>query len=142
MMDPITLAGAALGLLTPFFKAVGDKIMEAGAATAVDKVRALYERIRGRVGGDPYDEHLLHGVRADPDSAARRRNLQERLQELLTSDDAFRADVARLVQDAEAAGATTVTATRSGITAGGNVSQVAGGDAVGRDKTVSGREAR
>jgi hypothetical protein len=135
-MDPITLAGAALGLLTPFFKKLGEKVMDAAAGAAVDKVQALYERIRARLGGDPYDTQLLAGVEADPDSGSRQRNLRDRLQELLESDPEFRSEVEGLVADATTAGATVVTANASGVTAGGNVAMTAGGDAVGRDKIV------
>jgi len=133
-MDPVTLASTAVGLLVPVLKSFGDKIVDAGGDAAVTKIRALYERIKRRLTGDPYDEQLLDGVAADPRSESRARNLRDRIAELMEADAEFRAEVEALVQDAERAGATAVSAAGSGITAGGNVSQVAGGDAVGRDK--------
>jgi hypothetical protein len=136
-MDPATLAAAAVGLLIPFLKSVGEKIADRSGDVVVSKLGTLYERIRDRLRGDSYEEQLLAGVAADPASQSRQRNLQSRLAELFETDDTFRADIESMVQEAHTAGAPTVVAESSGITAGGNVVQSAGGDAVGRNKNVT-----
>ena len=138
-MDPLSLAGAAIGLLAPMFKnaleAAGDRLSEA----ASDSVGALYERIKSKLSGDPYDEQLLEGFKDKPDDSARQQNLETALAAKLEEDDAFREDVARLVEEA---GGNVVQASDSGMTAGGSITIDAGGDVTGRDKIGNGGSGR
>jgi hypothetical protein len=134
-MEPVTLATAAIGLLVPFLKSFGGKVLERVGDAASDRVFALYERIKRRLSGDDYDEQLLIGVEKDSESESRQRNLGDRLAELLANDPEFARDIKELVSSAREAGAP-ITAVNTGIVAGGNVVQGAGKDAVGRDKII------
>lgn len=134
-MDPVTLAGAAIGLLVPFLKQIGEKVLDRGAEGAAGIVGDLYERIKAKFQGDRYAGQLLEGVEADPTSRSRQTNLTNQLADLLEADPDFRKEIEDLLNDAKAAGLG-VTAIDAGITAGGDVYQSAGRDAVGRDKIV------
>ena len=139
-MDPVTLAAAAVGLLVPFFKRVGEHVLDrAGsdlADAAASKVEALYERVKAKLSGDDYNATLLKGAEANPDSPSRQANLQGVLVEQIEQDKGFKAALERLVADAEAAGAVTIQATDAGAVAGRDFHMTAegGGTNIGRDQ--------
>ena len=141
-MDPLSIAGAAVGFLVPVFKSMAErgltKVGEVLGDASEGAVGGLYARIKHKLAGDSYGEQLLAGVEAKPESDARRGNLETALAELIESDPEFGQQLADLIAEAEAGGAASVQAINSGITAGGDVNQTAGGDAVGRDKVTHG----
>jgi hypothetical protein len=124
-MDPTMLAAAAMGLLGPFLNKISEgSLARAGetlADAAFDQLSKLHQAIKQRFCEDPYDEALLRGVADRPDSTTRLRTLEGRLGELLEEDPEFAATVARLLDEAETAGARTIQAVDSGAVAGGNV---------------------
>lgn len=137
-MDPVTLAGLAVGLLVPFVKKLGEKVADRisdGLADAADgKVRALYEQVRAKLAKDRYTAELLEGVEAEPDSGLRRTNLEATLAEELGKDEGFASAVEQLVAEAQQAGAVVVP-----IQAG-DTGAIAGRDFVQRGGTNIGRD--
>jgi hypothetical protein len=70
-------------------------------------------------------------VREEPEDAGRREILNAELTKILSQDQAFKAEVQALVEQAQAAGVVRVTASGdAGVVAGGNVTQWAGGNIV------------
>jgi hypothetical protein len=145
-MDPVTLATAAVTLLVPFFKRLGEKALDRAGGDLADaaeaKVEALYERIKAKLVGDDYNGALLQGVEADPDSPNRRANLQGALVEQLQQDEGFKAALERLVTEAQAAGAmVSIQASNTGAVAGRDFRQEVHGKGanIGRDQINYGR---
>jgi hypothetical protein len=138
VVDPLSLAAAAVGLLVPLFRATADKFAErAGeviADAALPKVKALYERVRARCVPGSYQGALLDGVEAEPDDPGRQEILKAELAKLLAQDKKFATDLQHLIDEAEQAGGVRVTATDAGAVAGRDVNQ--------RGRYVAGRDLR
>jgi hypothetical protein len=136
-VDPVSLAVGAVQLLVPFFRSLGDKLLGRVAddlsEAAAARVDALYERIKGALSPDPYDTALLEGAKAQPDDQTRQRNLQGVLVKYATEDDAFAADLAQLIAEAEDAGAVKIQVQDSGAFAGRDFKQI-GNTNIGRDQ--------
>jgi hypothetical protein len=137
-MDPVTLAAATVGLLVPFFKRLGEKVLDRAGSDLADvaaaKVEALYERVKAKLTGDDYNAALLKGVQADPDSSSKQANLQTVLVDQVQQDDGFRTALERLVAEAEAAGAVRIQASNTGAVAGRDFIQRGSGTNIGRDQ--------
>jgi hypothetical protein len=137
-MEPVSLAAAAVGLLAPYLQqtagVLADRAGQAIADAALPKVKALYERIRGKLRPGSYQEALLEGVREAPEDPGRQEILKAELAKIISQDPQFAAELERLVTEARAAGGVRITATDAGVVAAGDVQQWAGGDVVGRDK--------
>jgi hypothetical protein len=140
-MDPWSLAAAAVGLLVGYFKQVGDKVTErtaeAIANAAVPKLKALYERIRGRLTSNTYEGALLKGLEDQPDDADRQQSLEAALAKSAQQDPEFAADLQRLVADAETAGGLRIMASEAGVVAGRDAN-LRGRYVAGRDMTIGG----
>jgi hypothetical protein len=144
-MDPVTLAAAAVGLLGPFLRSIGDKTAEKTAEEvsqtlserAVPAVKRLFKALKEKLRPGSYAGNQLEGVEEKPDSDTRRQALTDALAEELEADPAFAAEVEGLVNEAEAAGGVQVTATDAGVVAGGDVHQ-SGTYVAGRDMTIGG----
>ena len=135
-MDPVSLAGAAVALLGPYFAqtagALATRAGESIAEAAVPKVRALYERLRARLTPGSYQGTLLDGVEAQPDDPGRQEILKAELAKLLAKDPRFAAELEGLVEQAERAGGVRIASTDVGV--------VAGRDANLRGRYVAGRD--
>jgi hypothetical protein len=137
-VDPLSLAAAAIALLVPYFQqaagAAAERTGEVLAESALPKVKALYEKLRTRLPRGGYRGALLDGVREEPDDTGRQEILTTELAKVLSEDHEFAAELAKLVDDAQAAAGTRIKASDAGVVAGRDVRQLAGGDVVGRDK--------
>jgi hypothetical protein len=140
-MDPVTLAAAAVGLLAPFLRSIGDTVAGEASETlsdaAVPVVKRLFKALKERLVPGSYSGNQLDGVEEKPDSATRRQALRDALAEEIAADPAFAAEVEALVTEADAAGGVQVTATDAGVVAGGDVHQ-RGRYVAGRDMTIGG----
>jgi hypothetical protein len=140
-MDSWSLAAAAVGLLVGYFKQVGGKVTEraaeAMADAAVPKLKALYERIRGRFAPDTYEGALLKGFEEQPEDADRQQGLEAALAKSAQQEPEFAADLQRLVAEAETAGGLHITASEGGVVAGRDV-HLRGRYVAGRDMSVGG----
>ncbi|MDX6740847.1 hypothetical protein [Actinocorallia sp. A-T 12471] len=139
-MEPVTLAAAAVGILAPYLGQIAGgglaRIGETATDRASQRVTDLYRAIRARVTGQPYEEAILDGAEAQPDSEARRTTLQNALAELLAADPDFAATLTPLVNAAKAEGPRHVQASQSGAVAGGDVHQ-SGTYVAGRDLHIT-----
>jgi len=140
-MDPITLATAAVGLLAPYLRKVGEKVAETVADHLADTgssvVERLYRTLKARLRPGSYEAGQLQGVEDKPESPARQQALVNSLAEFLAEHPDVAKEIEALVAEAEGAGAQ-VQAIESGITAGGNLNLRAGGDITGRDRIGGG----
>lgn len=136
IVDPLTLATAAIGLLVPYFKQAADKIAERVGESITDaalpKIKALYQRIRARLARDSYQGTLLDGVEAEPDNPGRQEILKTELAKILSEDRQFAAELEHLVEEAQEASGLRISATDAGV--------VAGRDAILRGRYVAGRD--
>jgi hypothetical protein len=130
----------AVQLLIPFFKQVRDKtvgrITDDLSDAAAEKAGTIYEKIRNAVAGDPADEALVAGAKADPDDTDRREFLQRKLTRLLENDPELAAEIERLVGEAQPVGGVQISARDSGVVASRDVS-LRGEYVAGRDLSVN-----
>jgi hypothetical protein len=141
-MDPISLAGAAVGLLAPYLQQLAGKVIdktgEQLAEGALPAVKRVYEAVKARLRPGSYAGNQLQGVEEKPESPGRRQALQGALAEVLEEDEGFAGELERLVTQArEAAGWYAEVGMLEGTAAfGGDVHQRAEYLA-GRDMTIN-----
>jgi len=142
-MDPGALATSAIAFLVPYLakagKAVMGRIGNDVSEAVSNRVDALYQAIKRRLGADDYGTQSLQRLEEKPDLEERQAALKGVLKEQLSADTEFRTAVERLVAEAQrAAGRTGTTivvsgsgaaATQGGVAAGQG-SQAAGGNIV------------
>ncbi|HET9610553.1 MAG TPA: hypothetical protein VFP06_13165 [Acidimicrobiales bacterium] len=135
MVDPVTLAAAAVAILAPFLRRVteqtADNVSEAISDAAVPAAKRLYQAVRARLRPGSYAANQLDGVEERPDSESRQQALQAALAEELEADPSFAAELEALVTEAQAAGVQ-ITARDTGAVAGRDVHQ--------RGRYVAGRD--
>jgi hypothetical protein len=142
-MDPVTLAGAAVGLMVPYIKQLTGRFSETAgeklAETAIAPLARLLSGVRTRFENnrDSYAKTQLEAVSARPENTGRQEGLRTALIEVLQEDQDFAAQLERLVAEAQqATGWQAVVGGVQGTAAiGGNVRQQASYLA-GRDMIV------
>jgi hypothetical protein len=139
MVEPISLAVAAISLLAPYLERFAGRVAEqtadATADLALPAVRRLYEAVKAKLRPGTYAGAQLQGVVERPDSEGRQQALRTALVEEMESDPAFAAELERLVAEAQAAVGAQVTATNAGVVAGRDVTQ-RGNFVAGRDMSI------
>lgn len=143
-MDPVTLAGATVGLLVPYLKqlaggvvnATGDQL-GAAAATALGRVLAALKMRFGK-DQDKHAEKQLQDMSARPGDTRHQHRLENALVEVIQDDPGFAADLERLVTEAQRVTGwqAAVGSAEGTIAIGGNVRQQADYLA-GRDMTIN-----
>ncbi|MFC4054088.1 hypothetical protein ACFOY4_30720 [Actinomadura syzygii] len=135
-MEPVTLAAAAVGALVPYLGQMAGgglaRLGEAASDSASQHIVELYRAIRSRVTGAPYEEAVLDGAEAQPDSEGRRTALQNALAELLASDPDFAAHLEQLLEQVDQAEIRQLQITDSGAVAANDLHQ-SGTYVAGRD---------
>jgi hypothetical protein len=129
-MDVSQLVAFLAPFLTPLLQRTEEAAADAGARfgkAAWERAVALWRRVGGRVQEHPAAREAAQDVAAAPDNASARGALAWQLEKLLAADAALRDEVARLWQEAVAAGVTVTT-----VTASGERSVAVGGDVHGR----------
>jgi hypothetical protein len=138
-MDPVSLAAVAIGLLVPYLQRIagklGDRSGDAIADAAAPILKSLHQLVRTKLPPGSSQGALLDGVLEQPDDANRHQSLETALAGAAAQDEAFKADLERLVAAARAAGAVQITATDAGVVAAGDV-KVRGTYVSGRDMTI------
>jgi hypothetical protein len=106
-VDPITLAGAAVGLLASYLGQLAGKVIDKAsdqlAESAMPAVRRVYEAVKFRLRPGSYAGNQLQGVEEKPESRGRQQALQGALAEVLEADKGFAEQLERLVTQARAA---------------------------------------
>lgn len=144
MIEPVSLAAAAVSLLAPFLQRLGGRVAEdasdALADAALPVVKRLYQTVKARLLPGSYAGNQLEGVEKRPDSEGRQQALRTALAEELAADPELAAQVERLVSEAQAAGVQVI-ASDAGVVAGRDVHQ-RGQYVAGRDLHIGDAERR
>lgn len=111
-----TLASAAVSLLAPYLKSMGEALAkkageeigkEAGS-TAWDKAKDLYEAIRAKFSAQPSAVEALDNLAVSPGDVDRQAAVRNQLKKIMTSDEHFAKELANILKEAADAGADTV----------------------------------
>jgi hypothetical protein len=142
-MDPMALAGSAVALLVPYLERVAGRVVgQVGQdldQAVMGVVERIYAAIKSRVGVDGFAEGALERLEQQPVDQRRQATVQDVVAELIDDDSAFRTLLTELVEEAKAAGGTSIAQiAESGAAAvGGNVTMT-GTHVAGRDMTIGG----
>lgn len=104
MMDPVSLATAAVALLGPY-------LVEGGKEAAKTAANDLYAWLKGKLTGRAAE--ALDDLEQDPSSELNRADLCKQLARALAADPALLAELRRLLPEGAAAGAVTQTLDQS-----------------------------
>jgi hypothetical protein len=141
-MDPVTLAAAALSVVGPYLVKIAGKAAQGLADSvsddAVEFGRKMWKRIRQAFAGSATDDVAARAEK-DPNDADTLEIVKHMLIERLKSDPALASDLEGLVKQAEQSGVV-INATDAGMVVGGNVTQTAQRDIIGRDQINVNRE--
>jgi hypothetical protein len=107
-MDPVTLAAAALGLLSPYLAKAGEAAAKEIGEAAWEKMKAIYTLVRNKLAGDAYAEQTLKRLEADPTSDDLKAALRAVLKEKIAGDASFDQALRGLLDEARAVGAETI----------------------------------
>lgn len=133
-MDPISLAGAVVGLIAPRLAKAGVEVARDAGVSALDKVDDLVGAVRDKLAGDPKRAEALDKLGPEATPAD-----QERVQNILVgeiaADEGFAKLLERLVEEAGATqGGFNVHVGRDNT---GNITNIGAGSQVG-DITAGG----
>ena len=118
------LAASGISMLTAFLAKAGPPIADKAGQALADAANALFETIKKAFKGDPYAEQALTRLEDKPESKDRQGSVKDVLMERLEKDEAFAAEVRKLVEIAQKAD-------KNGVIAWGERSVAIGGDARG-----------
>jgi hypothetical protein len=133
-MDPVTVATAAVSVLSPYLVKVGEKAAEEVGKRLPDLPGKLWNAIIGKFRGKPAAEEAVQDLLANPDDDDNRAAFRKELRKVLETDASFAAEFERLLGSAQGTGGDTITVTGSGAAATrGGTAAGAGGVAVRGD---------
>lgn len=135
MLDPVTLAAAAMAVIRPFL----GKFTDATAAKAADATAGavgsgaleLYRAVRKRMAHDGYHAAILQGAEDQPGSDDRVETLTRTLAAIIEADPDFAAAIEQLTGQS----GQDITVTDSGAVAGRDVT-ITAANVAGRDLTI------
>jgi AcrR family transcriptional regulator len=143
MVEPVSLAAAAVALLASYLQRAAGRIIDRTADaigdSAVPVVERLYETVKARLKPGTYAGNQLLGVEENPTSPGRQQALQIALAEAMEANAAFAAEIEHLVTAVQAAGGTQVVVTDAGAVAGRDIHQ-RGQYVAARDMTIGSKE--
>jgi hypothetical protein len=96
-MDPITLASAALTILTPFAKDAGKELVKTVGEIAVGKAKDLFAWLKQRFASDPVAAKDLSRFEADPDKFEP--SLESTIKEKAQEDPEFAGELKRRIDE-------------------------------------------
>ena len=99
-MDPISIAGAVIAALTPYFSKAAGKFVEAAGESAWDKTAQLYQLVKSRLASSPEAATQLANLACAPDSVVHQTAATQALGQTLAHDAAFLRAVSALLQAA------------------------------------------
>ena len=137
-MDVAALT-AFLAPLLPHLLKIGGDVVDTVADRAGKEVvgfaQRLWDKLRGKVAAKPAADEAVTDVAHHPDDEDLRTALKVQLQKLLEEDAGLAAEVRRIWEEAQAAGAPAIITT---VTASGTGSVAIGGDVSGSTITTQG----
>jgi hypothetical protein len=101
-MDPITLAGAAVALVTPYLAEGGKELAKKVGGEAGAQIVKLYEKVKAKLTGGGGE--ALADLEKQPNDADSQAALRVQLKKALEADPAFRAELGALVEEIRAKG--------------------------------------
>ena len=106
-MDISTLAATLASFMAPalpYLVTGGEKALEAVGTKigedAWEKIKAIWQRLRGKVEASPAALAAIQDVAGDPNDPDAQASLRHQLKKLLSTDEALATEVARLLEDA------------------------------------------
>lgn len=96
-MDPVTIATAALTILTPYVKDAGRELVKTVGEIALDKAKGLMGWLKERFAGDPVAAKDLSRFEADPNTFEP--SLRATISEKAQTDPAFGAELKKRIDD-------------------------------------------
>lgn len=100
-MDPVTVAGAVVAALTPYFVKAAEKFASAAGDAAWKKGGELYDKLKQRLAGKAGAETALEDLRKEPQDADNVAALRKELKKLLADDPSLLKELSALVAPAE-----------------------------------------
>jgi hypothetical protein len=136
-MDPGALATAAVSLIAAFLGRVGEQAADQAAGglgqAAVEKLRRLYEAVKRGVAPDSSAQGALERLEQQPGNQRRQGALEDAVAEMAEADQGFREELARLLEEVQAAAGDKIEIGESGAVA-------MHGDVIMRGTYVAGRD--
>ncbi len=128
-MDVTTLARDVVAFLAPFLpyllKAGEKAAEEAGkklGGDAWERAKGLWDKLRPKVEAKPAAQEAVTDAAAEPQNEDAQVALRQQLKKILAEDEALAAEVARLWEEAKAAGVTVIASGDRSVAIGGDVS--------------------
>jgi hypothetical protein len=136
LMDPATIATAAITILGPIIKDAGKELIQAVGEISFKKAHSLFQWLQQRFAGDPAATQDLSRYQADPDKFEA--SLEATLKEMIEKKPEFGSELKRRIDDIgpsiavfqEIKSSKNVTGVSADRIAAGNVSVVQKGDNV------------
>ncbi len=85
-MDPVSIAAAAVTVLSPYLAKAGEKIASAAGDAAWKQAGALYDKLKQKFVGQPVAQAALEDLAKDPADADTQAALRKELKKLLAED--------------------------------------------------------
>ena len=96
-MDPVTIATAALTVLSPYVKHAGEALVKTVGEVALEKAKGLLGWLKSRFAGDPVATKDLSRFEADPDKFES--GLKSTIEEKAQTDPAFAAELKKRLDE-------------------------------------------
>jgi len=96
-MDPVTLAGSVIAILTPYVTKGAKELIETVGEVAYDHAKKLLNTLKARWSGDPVASDSLARFEKKPEVHAPA--LQEIVEERLANDAQLREEISQTVKD-------------------------------------------
>jgi hypothetical protein len=141
-MDPAALATAAVSLIAAFLGRAGEQAADQAAGelghATVAKLRGLYEAVKRRVARDSFAQSALERLEQQPENERRRGALEDAVAEVAEADPAFRHELARVLEEVQAAAGDRIEISDSGAVAIHGDVRMRGTYVAGRDMRIGG----
>ncbi len=117
-----TLAASGISMLTTFLAKAGQPLADKAGQAVADAVDSLFGAIKKKFKSDSYAEQALKRLQEKPESKDRQASVKDVLLEQMEKDEAFAAEVKKLIEIAQKAD-------KNGVIAWGTRSVAIGGNA-------------
>ncbi|OXM44848.1 hypothetical protein [Amycolatopsis alba] len=136
-MDAVSAAAITSFLISygRHLAGVASEVVDEGVTQGL---RALWEKVRGRLSSDPQASGAMERLAEQPDNQRRQAAVEDHLDEIMGSDADFAASLSELAERIKATGHPAIRVRDAGALAiGGNVSIKGTRQVAGRDITIS-----
>jgi hypothetical protein len=126
IMDPVSLATSAVGMLIPYLVKGGEAVAKKAVDESFELAGKLYRNIRDKFAGDAYARETLKRVEENPESESRKAALAGVLEEKINEDASFGTDLEKILALAKELGGDQINQTinLSGNAKAGNINMI------------------